>query len=316
MAWPRTPAPSTLVGQPLPRRNPDLPRHEVEAGHELGDAVLDLEARVHLEEVVAPIGVEQELDRRGVVELDRCRPRAGRSRRARLAVASSTAGEGDSSTSFWWRRWTQQSRSPSTARPPCRSPSSWTSTCRAGAIDPLDVDRPVAECRQGLAARGGQRIRHAVGRLDASHAPSPTSRRRLEHEREPDGRQVGRVALDGQLRAGDDRHAGGRGAAPGGQLVAERLERLGRWADEDEPGVGDRPRERRVLGEEAVPRMDRLRAAPHRGVEDRLDRQVRLRRRRAGRSARSDRRGGRGAHRRPHRSGPRPARCRALDMRG
>jgi len=23
-----------------------------------------------------------------------------------------TAGEGDSSTTFWWRRWTEQSRSP------------------------------------------------------------------------------------------------------------------------------------------------------------------------------------------------------------
>ena len=57
--------------QPLPRRDPDLPRDEVEPGDELGDAVLDLEARVHLEEVVAAVGVEQELDGGGVVEVDR-----------------------------------------------------------------------------------------------------------------------------------------------------------------------------------------------------------------------------------------------------
>jgi hypothetical protein len=41
-----------------------------------------------------------------------------------------TAGDGDSSTSFWWRRWTLHSRSPSTAVP-------WQSPRRA-----LDVPRP------------------------------------------------------------------------------------------------------------------------------------------------------------------------------
>jgi hypothetical protein len=41
--------------------------HEVDAGHELGDGMLDLEARVHLEEVEAlAVLVEQELAGAGV----------------------------------------------------------------------------------------------------------------------------------------------------------------------------------------------------------------------------------------------------------
>ena len=32
----------------------------------------------------------------------------------------SSAGDGDSSTSFWWRRWIEHSRSPSVSTPPVR----------------------------------------------------------------------------------------------------------------------------------------------------------------------------------------------------
>src|SRR5262249_45665676 len=50
------------LGEALAARDPDLEAHEVEAGRLLGDAVLDLEARVHLEEEEARRGHE-ELDR-------------------------------------------------------------------------------------------------------------------------------------------------------------------------------------------------------------------------------------------------------------
>ena len=43
-----------------------------------------------------------------------------------------TAGEGDSSMSFWWWRWTEQSRSPRQTTLPASSASTWTSMCRAG----------------------------------------------------------------------------------------------------------------------------------------------------------------------------------------
>ena len=58
------------IGDRLAGRHPDLPCDEVEAGHQLGDPVLHLEPGVHLEEVVVALGVEQELDRRGAVEVD------------------------------------------------------------------------------------------------------------------------------------------------------------------------------------------------------------------------------------------------------
>ena len=52
--------------EPLAARDADLPLHEVDAGHHLRDRMLDLQPRVHLEEVERAILVEQELDRAGV----------------------------------------------------------------------------------------------------------------------------------------------------------------------------------------------------------------------------------------------------------
>ena len=61
-------APDVLLAQPerLPGCDPDLPGDEVEAGHQLRDGVLHLEACVHLEEVELPV-LEQELDGAGVL---------------------------------------------------------------------------------------------------------------------------------------------------------------------------------------------------------------------------------------------------------
>ena len=48
---------------------------------------------------------------------------------ARISGVTST--DGDSSTTFWLRRWVEQSRSPRCTPWPWRSKSTWTSTCRA-----------------------------------------------------------------------------------------------------------------------------------------------------------------------------------------
>ena len=47
----------------LPCRDLDLLANDVDARHDLGDGVLDLHARVHLEEVVRAVGVEEPFDR-------------------------------------------------------------------------------------------------------------------------------------------------------------------------------------------------------------------------------------------------------------
>ena len=124
-------APRARVGQLelLAGGDADLLRDEVEAGHHLGHRVLDLHARVHLEEVELPLLVHEELERaeRRVAGLedrlaDRPRPSAARS-------SGVIAGLGASSMTFWWRRWSEHSRSPSVHTPPCLSASTWNSMC-------------------------------------------------------------------------------------------------------------------------------------------------------------------------------------------
>ncbi len=72
MAWPRHGDVVLRDRQLLPRRDADLQLDQVDAGDHLGDRVLDLQAGVHLheEELVGPVGGDDELDgaRAGVVD--------------------------------------------------------------------------------------------------------------------------------------------------------------------------------------------------------------------------------------------------------
>ena len=78
----------------------------------------------------APVVVEQELDRPGVARTRRPAPAAAPPRPSPPGAPADTAGDGDSSISFWCRRWTLHSRSPRWTSVPCASPRIWTSTCR------------------------------------------------------------------------------------------------------------------------------------------------------------------------------------------
>ena len=86
-----------------------------------------------------------------------------------------------------------------------------------------------------------------------------------------------RDALDSPAAAGDDGHAElGREPARA-RLLAHRLDRLRRGADEDDPRVRAAAGERGVLGEEAVPGMERVAPRlPARG-QHRVDVEVALR---------------------------------------
>ncbi len=46
-------------------------------------------------------------------------------------TSSGSSGAGHSSTTFWLRRWSEQSRVPRASTSPKPSPNTWTSTCRA-----------------------------------------------------------------------------------------------------------------------------------------------------------------------------------------
>ena len=64
--------------QPFTARDANLPPHQIDAGHHLGDRMLDLQPRVHLEEIEPAVLVEQKLDRAGVRVADGPRDRRGR----------------------------------------------------------------------------------------------------------------------------------------------------------------------------------------------------------------------------------------------
>ena len=139
IAWPsgsaaRSAAASAAVGQRPPGGEPELLADDVEAGDQLGDAVLDLEPGVDLEEAEAAVRVAA-----GTRRSPRCagpppaRPgppgraaRAARRRSARAPAPPRRASGGAAGC--------EQSRSPSATTRPVASPSSWTSMWRAGRI--------------------------------------------------------------------------------------------------------------------------------------------------------------------------------------
>ena len=65
IAWPRSRTSSCRSESGSPGRDQHLLAHEVDPGHLLGDGVLDLDAGVHLHEVVVAVRGEQALDRPG-----------------------------------------------------------------------------------------------------------------------------------------------------------------------------------------------------------------------------------------------------------
>ena len=161
----------------------------------------------------------------------------------RARSSGSSAADGDSSSTFWCRRCTEHSR----------SPSAMTVAVRVGEHLDLDVPRPlevaleehgvVAERRRGLALRRVDRIVELRRRAHDPHAAAAASRGRLHEEREAD-----LVRLAGRQH----RHAGARARLLRGELVAAGAQRRGRRPDPGEPGGEHRFRELGALGEKAV----------------------------------------------------------------
>ena len=90
-------------GQRLARRDAQLRVHQIDAGHAFGDRMLDLQARVHLEEIearVVAVAFEQELARAGVAIADRLGGGDGRRAHPLANRRRSSAGHGLSSITF------------------------------------------------------------------------------------------------------------------------------------------------------------------------------------------------------------------------
>ncbi len=116
-----------------------------------------------------------------------------------------------------------------------------------------------------------------------AHALAAAAGRGLDHHRVADlvGDLLGLlVVLDHAEMARHGRDLGGGGRTLALDLVAHRGDGLGIRADEDDAGLGQRPRKGRALGEEAVAWMHRLGAARSAGGDDVLDDEIALRGRR------------------------------------
>ncbi len=136
----------------------------------------------------------------------------------------------------------------------------------------LDEHRGVAERRERLGTGSGELALEVLGVGDDAHAATAATRRCLDQQRE-----VGLLGL-GRVDA-EDRHAGLVHQLLGADLVAHRVDRVGRRADPGQPGLGDVAGERGVLRQEAVAGVDRVGAGLEGGGDDEVAAEIGVRRR-------------------------------------
>jgi hypothetical protein len=119
-------------------------------------------------------------------------------------------------------------------------------------------------------AEAASRIAIAVGAgLDPSQSPAATSGGRLHEQRESDRFGVGEQGRDLVVtgRRAQHRQAGAAGGGEGADLVAGKAQHVGGWPDERDSDIRARLSEERILRQEPVAGVDRIRF----GVEGRLD---------------------------------------------
>ena len=93
-------------------RDENLRLDEVDAGDHFGDGVLDLDARVDLDEVpLLRVDVVEEFDGACVAVVGLASEAEPRLRTVRRECSDGRFAAGATSTTFWWRRCTEQSRS-------------------------------------------------------------------------------------------------------------------------------------------------------------------------------------------------------------
>ena len=245
-----------LALEPAAGGDVQLQLDDVEAGRRLGDRVLDLQPGVDLEEgEQLLVGLVEELDRAGADVAGRLDQRLRRlAQRARPARGVS-AGELDSSITFWLRRCTEQSRTPGAHTLPCWSAMTCTSMCRPPSTSRSmkTVGSPKRALRLDL--RALERLVELVLGPDDPDAAPAAAAAGLDDERVADGRGVParrpRRSSTGPPLHGATGHAGLLGQHLGLDLGAEQAHRLGRRADERDAERGAQLGERRVLGDEA-----------------------------------------------------------------
>ena len=223
--WPVNVTSLCLNDEPLARRDPDLLLDDVDAGHHLGDRMLDLEARVRLHEVEAARRVS--IRNSNVPALVYCTALAASTTMPPILrrIFSVSAGDGDSS---------MQLLVPALDRALALAEVHDVAVVVAEDLELdvarrldvlLDVDVADAERRLGLALRGLERVRQLRRRSHDAHAAAAAAGRRLDDDRVADllgDLERLLLALDRAVAAGQDRHAGLLHHAARARLVAHQ----------------------------------------------------------------------------------------------
>ena len=172
-------------------------------------------------------------------------------------------GAGASSTSFWCRRCSEQSRVPTTTTLPCVSARTCASTCRGTVKVALHEAFAAAEGCHGFPDGGIE------GFLDLVHVPDhlqpapAAAEGRLDGDRQAVlfGERAGLGGrVHGTVAAGHQRGSGTDGDLAGGDLVAELPDGFRGGADPGQAGVEHGLGEVGVLGQEAVAGVDGVRS--------------------------------------------------------
>jgi hypothetical protein len=239
----------------------DLRLHQVDAGRALGDRVLDLDARIHLDEIAAAaVGVLQEFDRAGVV-----------------IVRGAADGERRGAQLLALRRRQKHRR--------CALHHLLVAALHGavaleqvhqGAVvvaeqlhfhvpcardQLLQVHLVVAEGGLGFAPRDRQQFLELRIARHHAHAAAAAPPAGLEHHRVADAVCQTRALLQARgqrCRGRHHRHTRRHRQLARRHLVAEQAQSLGLRTDEHHARLKRRTREFGVLGQEAVARMNRI----------------------------------------------------------
>ena len=137
-------------------------------------------------------GVGDELDRPRAFVIDRLR-RLTAAPHTASRVASSMPGAGASSMTFWWRRWSEQSRSNRWTTLPWLSPNTCTSIWRGlsihFSISTTSLPNDDAASRLQLSSASSK----SAARIDLAHALAAAARDRLDQHRIADRRRPARL---------------------------------------------------------------------------------------------------------------------------
>ncbi len=266
----------------LPRRDADHLLDQVEPGDFLGHRMLDLQPRVHLEEVEASVGADDQLDRaRAIIshrrrQRDRlashCLAHLGRDERRRRFLDHLLVATLDRAFAL-----------------------AEIENIAMLVAQHLDLDMPrildefldehavVAKARQPLALGRLESLTHVLLAVRQPHPLAAAAGRSLHHHRITDlARDPHRLVGIGNLAeiARHHRHPRRLGQFLRFDLVAHRRNRRGGRADEGDSRRTQRFDETRALGQEAITRMHRLRPGRLARIDDQFGLEITLRRRR------------------------------------